>query len=106
MTVKNNVRNGKDGRLSLKEEFKKDGKEAVKGKVKEVEYRTIEWGKDALYFSYEPNFLFLGIVFNSNKQPKLNVFLLPNTLRSVIITGLIHWNLNGGSSSLQPRLKV
>ena len=74
VTVKNNVRNGKDGRLSLKEEFKKDGKEALKGKVKEVEYRTIEWGKDALYFSYEPNFLFLGIVFNSNKQPQLNVF--------------------------------
>ena len=22
------------------------------------------------------------------------------------LTGLIHWNLNGGSSSLQPRLKV
>ena len=74
MTVKNNVRNGKDGRLSLKEEFKKDGKEAVKGKVKEVEYRTIEWGKDALYFSYEPNFLFLGRFFKSNQQLKLNVF--------------------------------
>jgi len=25
---------------------------------KELEYRTIEWAKDALYFSYEPNFLF------------------------------------------------
>ena len=28
--------------------------------IQEIEYRTIEWGKDALYFSYEPNFLFLG----------------------------------------------
>ena len=25
---------------------------------KEIEYRTINWPKDALYFSYEPNFLF------------------------------------------------
>ena len=37
-------------------------KEEPKGKVKEVEYRTVEWAKDALYFSYEPNFLFLGIL--------------------------------------------
>ena len=82
MTVKNNVRNGKGGRLLLKDELKKEGKEAVKGKVgedvkgkvKEVEYRTIEWGKDALYFSYEPNFLFLGRFFKSNQQLKLNVF--------------------------------
>eukprot|EP00088_Acartia_fossae_P032960 TRINITY_DN33739_c0_g2_i2.p1 TRINITY_DN33739_c0_g2~~TRINITY_DN33739_c0_g2_i2.p1 ORF type:complete len:517 (+),score=136.37 TRINITY_DN33739_c0_g2_i2:27-1553(+) len=28
-------------------------------KVKELEYRTLEWARDALYFSYEPNFLFL-----------------------------------------------
>ena len=28
--------------------------------IREIEYRTIEWPKDALYFSYEPNFLFLG----------------------------------------------
>ena len=26
----------------------------------DVEYRTLDWPKDALYFSYEPNFLFLG----------------------------------------------
>jgi len=30
--------------------------------IKEIEYRTIEWPKDALYFSYEPNFLFLGTI--------------------------------------------
>jgi hypothetical protein len=28
--------------------------------IREIEYRTIEWPKDALYFSYEPSFLFLG----------------------------------------------
>jgi hypothetical protein len=28
--------------------------------IREIEYRTVEWPKDALYFSYEPNFLFLG----------------------------------------------
>ena len=26
-------------------------------KIRDIEYRTIEWARDALYFSYEPNFL-------------------------------------------------
>ena len=38
----------------IKEEIKPDETE-----FKELEYRTIEWDKDALYFSYEPSFLFI-----------------------------------------------
>ena len=38
----------------IKEEIKPDETE-----FKELEYRTIEWDKDALYFSYEPSFLFV-----------------------------------------------
>ena len=37
--------------------------------VKEIEYRTVEWPKDALYFSYEPNFLFLGTIHHFVKLP-------------------------------------
>ena len=37
----------------IKEEIKPDEE------FKELEYRTIEWDKDALYFSYEPSFLFI-----------------------------------------------
>ena len=33
-------------------------------------------------------------------------FMRQLSIYSQLITGLIHWNLNGGSSSLQPRLKV
>jgi len=35
-----------------------DEEEDEIAEVKEIEYRTIKWPKDALYFSYEPNFLF------------------------------------------------
>jgi len=38
---------------------KKVKKDDSKAPIKEIEYRTLEWQKDALYFSYEPNFLFL-----------------------------------------------
>ena len=47
---------------------KKKHKKTLENKIKkaieetedfsELEYRTIEWAKDALYFSYEPNFLY------------------------------------------------
>jgi len=48
---------------------KRDHKKRLENKIKkaiedneefkELEYRTIEWAKDALYFSYEPSFLFV-----------------------------------------------
>jgi hypothetical protein len=48
---------------------KRDHKKRLENKIKqeiedndefkELEYRTIEWDKDALYFSYEPSFLFI-----------------------------------------------
>jgi len=45
----------KQGNQVKKEE---DEEEIVDAEPKEIEYRTINWPKDALYFSYEPNFLF------------------------------------------------
>ena len=75
MTVKNEMKNGKGERSILKggkEVVKRKVVEDLKGKVKDIEYRTIEWGKDALYFSYEPNFLFLGRIW----------FGCPSSLRS------------------------
>jgi len=52
----------------LLKQVKKKHKKSLETKIKkaieetedfrELEYRTIEWAKDALYFSYEPNFLF------------------------------------------------
>ena len=44
-----------------KKEVKEELRELKENRqIKEIEYRTVEWPKDALYFSYEPNFLFLG----------------------------------------------
>jgi len=55
--------------LLLKKEEKKPKKAKMPKKpskpkadpkeIKHIEYRTIEWPKDALYFGYEPTFLFL-----------------------------------------------
>jgi len=52
----------------LLKRVKKKHKKTLENKIKkaieetedfsELEYRTIEWAKDALYFSYEPNFLY------------------------------------------------
>lgn len=51
--VKSDILNGEivNGRTNIK----------IKNgiKIRDIEYRTIEWARDALYFSYEPNFLFL-----------------------------------------------
>merc|ERR1711872_749844 len=41
---------------SLEHKIKKAIEETEE--FRELEYRTIEWAKDALYFSYESNFLF------------------------------------------------
>lgn len=51
----------KSAKRDHKKRLEKKIKQAIEEneEFKELEYRTIEWDKDALYFSYEPSFLFL-----------------------------------------------
>ena len=46
-------------------------------------------------------FLNLSFIFSGSHRLVSHLWIYTQ-----LITGLIHWNLNGGSSSLQPRLKV